>query len=113
MPARNQEFQAGEYYHIYHRGANRQKIFFEAENHLYFLRLLNKYREKFVMNVVAYCLMSNHFHFQRRRRMRSLGRRMARMKIRIWRGGWGLIKSLTGHLKPGMFDFLGLSVTGQ
>jgi REP element-mobilizing transposase RayT len=63
MPARNQEFQAGEYYHIYHRGANRQKIFFEVENYLYFLRLLNKYREHFAMNVIAYCLMSNHFHF--------------------------------------------------
>ncbi|MGH7494424.1 MAG: hypothetical protein ACREOO_18790 [bacterium] len=34
MPARHQEFQAGEYYHIYHRGVNRQKIFFETENYL-------------------------------------------------------------------------------
>jgi len=63
MPARNQEFQADEYYHIYHRGADRQKIFFEPENYLYFLRLLNKYRGIFTMNVVAYCLMPNHFHF--------------------------------------------------
>jgi len=63
MPARNQEFQAGEYYHIFHRGANRQKIFFETENYLYFLRLLNKYRERFAVNIIAYCLMSNHFHF--------------------------------------------------
>jgi len=63
MPYRYQEFQAGEYYHIYHRGGDRQKIFFEEENYLYFLRLLKKYREKFAMNVVAYCLMPNHFHF--------------------------------------------------
>jgi REP element-mobilizing transposase RayT len=63
MPARNQEFQAGEYYHIYHRGADRQKIFFETENYFYFLRLLNKYRERLAMNVVAYCLLPNHFHF--------------------------------------------------
>ncbi len=40
MPARLQEFQAGEYYHIFHRGAEGQKIFFEIENYLYFLRLL-------------------------------------------------------------------------
>jgi len=63
MPARNQEFQVGEYYHIYHRGANRQKIFFEMENYLYFLRLVNKYCRTFAMNVVVYCLMPNHFHF--------------------------------------------------
>ena len=63
MPYRRIEFQAGEYYHIYHRGQDRQKIFFEDENYLYFLTLLRKYREKFEMNVIAYCLMPNHFHF--------------------------------------------------
>jgi len=63
MPARHQEFQAGEYYHIYHRGVNRQKIFFETENYMYFLRLVDKYRQILAMNVVAYCLMPNHFHF--------------------------------------------------
>jgi len=64
MPARYEEFQAGEYYHVYHRGADRQKIFFETENYLFFLRRLNKYRSLFAMNVVAYCLMPNHFHFK-------------------------------------------------
>jgi REP element-mobilizing transposase RayT len=63
MPYRYAEFQAGEYYHVYHRGGDQQKIFFENENYLYFLRLLKKYRDKFAMNVVAYCLMPNHFHF--------------------------------------------------
>ena len=63
MPARQQEFQAGEYYHIFHRGAGGQKIFFEAENYLYFLRLVLKYREKLSMNVVAYVLTPTHFHF--------------------------------------------------
>jgi len=63
MPYRYAEFQAGEYYHVYHRGADKQKIFFESENYLYFLRLLKKYRDKFAMGIVAYCLMPNHFHF--------------------------------------------------
>jgi hypothetical protein len=38
MPYRRIEFQAGEYYHIYHRGQDRQKIFFENENYLYFTK---------------------------------------------------------------------------
>lgn len=63
MPYRYQEFQANEYYHIYHRGRNRQKIFFEAENYVYFLRLLKKCCTKFTVRVIAYCLMPNHFHF--------------------------------------------------
>lgn len=63
MPARQQEFQAGEYYHFFHRGDAGQKIFFETENYLYFLRLLNKYLKLLSMNVIAYCLMPTHFHF--------------------------------------------------
>ncbi len=62
MPYRYAEFHAGEYYHIYHRGQDRQKIFFESENYLHFLRLLKKYRDAFEMNLIAYCLMPNHFH---------------------------------------------------
>jgi len=63
MPYRYQEFQTGEYYHLYHRGQDRQKIFFEHENYLYFIKLLKKYRRKFETKVAAYCLMPNHFHF--------------------------------------------------
>ncbi len=63
MPARRQEFQAGEYYHIFHRGTGGQKIFFEMENYLYFLRHVRKYREILSMNIIAYMLMPTHFHF--------------------------------------------------
>ena len=71
MPYRYIEFQAGEFYHIYHRGANKQKIFFEADNYLYFSRLLRRQRDRYAMNIIAYCLMPNHFHLmlQPQRRM--------------------------------------------
>jgi len=36
MPYRQNIFQAGQYYHIYNRGNNRQDIFFERENYLFF-----------------------------------------------------------------------------
>ena len=52
----------GNYYHIYNRGINKQLIFFEEENYYYFLRLFKKYVSEFV-DVFAYCLMPNHFHF--------------------------------------------------
>ena len=63
MPYRHIEFQAGEYYHIYHRGWDRRKIFFDPDNYIYFLRLLKRYHYLFAINVIAYCLMPNHFHF--------------------------------------------------
>ena len=82
MPARKQEFQAGEYYHIFHRGAGGQKIFFETENYLYFLRLIFKYHELLSMNIIAYVLMPTHFHFMLQPRIaNNLSDFMRRLQI--------------------------------
>ena len=53
--------QFGETYHIYNRGNNRERLFFEAENYRYFLTLYAKYIEP-VAETYAYCLLGNHFH---------------------------------------------------
>ncbi len=62
MPQRKVELRAGNYYHIYNRGNNHQPIFFERENYLYFLRQLREYLVADALEVVAYCLMPNHYH---------------------------------------------------
>jgi REP element-mobilizing transposase RayT len=62
MPYRAVQFRSGEYYHIYNRGNNKQPIFFERENYLFFLRRWRDYLLP-VSQVVAYCLMPNHYHF--------------------------------------------------
>jgi REP element-mobilizing transposase RayT len=61
MPRRETQLCAGEYYHIYNRGNNRQPIFFEQDNYLFFLRQWRRYVSS-VCDVVAYCLMPTHFH---------------------------------------------------
>jgi len=48
-------------YHIYNRGNNKQIIFFSRENYLYFLQKVRKQIKPFV-EIMAYCLMPNHFH---------------------------------------------------
>jgi REP element-mobilizing transposase RayT len=56
------QFEIDNIFHIYNQGNNKQKIFHSDENYLYFLKL---YR-KFVLphsDLLAYCLMPNHFHF--------------------------------------------------
>lgn len=49
-------------YHLYNRGNNKGLIFFEEENYYYFLEQFKKYVYPYI-EVYAYCLMPNHFHF--------------------------------------------------
>lgn len=55
------QFDSGHLYHIYNQGNNRQKIFLERENYLFFLRKIQKHILPFA-DILAWCLMPNHFH---------------------------------------------------
>lgn len=55
-------FEAFNLYHIYHRGNNRQIIFFNRNNYLYFLEKMQKYIYP-ACDIINWCLMPNHFHF--------------------------------------------------
>src|SRR5690554_686531 len=48
-------------YHIFNRGNNRENIFFEERNYLYFLELLKRHILP-IADIYAYCLLKNHFH---------------------------------------------------
>lgn len=54
-------FQPGAVYHLYNRGNNKEDIFIEERNYIYFLHLLKKYILP-ISEVYAYCLLKNHFH---------------------------------------------------
>ena len=61
MPQNNIALCTDEYYHLYNRGNNREPIFYDRENYLFFLRRIWKYLLPSV-KVVAYCLMPTHYH---------------------------------------------------
>jgi len=56
------KFSSGYSYHIYNRGNNKNKIFFNRENYLYFIGKIRKHLLPHC-HLLAYCLMPNHFHF--------------------------------------------------
>lgn len=79
MPSRNvvREFAENEYYHVYNRGVEKRVIFLDDQDYIVFLGLLKKYligiqtskadRHRVLriddkVQLVAYCLMPNHFH---------------------------------------------------
>ncbi|OFX59482.1 MAG: transposase [Bacteroidetes bacterium GWA2_30_7] len=49
-------------YHVYNRGNNREKVFYNNENYIFFLKKIRKQIYPFC-EILAYCLMPNHFHF--------------------------------------------------
>ena len=54
-------FESGGIYHIYNQGNNRQKVFYNRENYLFFLRKIRNHVQPYG-NILAWCLMPNHFH---------------------------------------------------
>jgi len=55
------QFQPEQLYHIYNRGNNKEKIFFNNKNYKYFQEKLQN-NIKNITDIFAYCLMPNHFH---------------------------------------------------
>ena len=62
MPYRKVQFAQGHYYHVYNRGIERQPIFREQENYEFLLRRVKEYALDLCISVIAYSLMSNHYH---------------------------------------------------
>lgn len=54
-------FELNEMYHIYNKGNNSQTIFFTKENYNFFLKKIDNELKPFC-DILAYCLMPNHYH---------------------------------------------------
>jgi len=94
MPRRPIPLVAGTYYHIFNRGNNRQTIFFERENYVFFLDRMREYLLEMIPDtdsseagqivattIVGYCLMPNHFHLLVCPHDGELSNRMQRLSI--------------------------------
>ena len=53
---------AGGMYHVCARGHNREALFGEEADRKEFLEMLSDIREQYRVQVLAYCLMDNHYH---------------------------------------------------
>jgi putative transposase len=62
MPRLSRTVFAGVPHHITQRGNRREDIFFTEEDREAYLSWLKEYCEKFGVEILAYCLMTNHIH---------------------------------------------------
>jgi putative transposase len=49
-------------HHVTQRGNHRQRVFFTAGDRMAYLRLLKEHAERHEVEIIAYCLMTNHVH---------------------------------------------------
>jgi len=63
MPRRKGFFTSGAYYHIFNRVIEGEVLFRDRGNYLYCIDLMKRNGSKYRNNVIAYCLMPNHYHF--------------------------------------------------
>jgi putative transposase len=62
MPRLARAIAVGCAHHITQRGNNRQDVFFVDEDRQVYLELLQEQAQKYGLEILAYCLMSNHVH---------------------------------------------------
>ena len=63
MPRKKRHLIDDGIYHVFNRGNDRQRLFREEEDFVYFLKCLEKEKTILKAQIYHYCLMSNHFHF--------------------------------------------------
>lgn len=49
-------------FHIMVQGINKEKIFLEERQKYEYIKLINKYKTEYSINIIAFCVMSNHVH---------------------------------------------------
>lgn len=66
----------GEIHHIYNRGVNFGDVFFTRANYHFLLRRLRAFCPPGKGEIIAYCLMPNHYHLLVRAQIEDFGRKV-------------------------------------
>ena len=58
---KREQLEPGQTYHIFNKAISKDKLFISDKDYFYFLKKLKRYIYP-VANIIAYCLIPNHFH---------------------------------------------------
>lgn len=62
MPRAARTLRDNEVYHVLNRGNGRAEVFHRPADFAAFVKLIAEAKQRYPVKVLAYCLMSNHFH---------------------------------------------------
>lgn len=66
-------------YHVVVKGINKERIFDQQREKVYLKKIILEFKEKYGIEIYAYCIMSNHAHFIIRAELNELSSFMARV----------------------------------
>jgi REP element-mobilizing transposase RayT len=111
MPRRLIPFVPELHYHIYNRGNNREQIFFESDNYLYFLKKIKVYLVP-VADILVYCLMPTHYHIVARVKQTSEILEISEVSAKVSKAMMKLSVSYTKAINK-RFQRVGVLFQGQ
>lgn len=76
MPRKPRIQQPGMIHHVIVRGNNQESIFREDADKIRYLQLVNRYKERHLFKLLAYCIMDNHIHLLIKQGNMSLSKSM-------------------------------------
>ncbi|SHJ13026.1 transposase [Parasporobacterium paucivorans] len=92
----------GAKYHVVNRGNHSDDIFWEEEDYLEFLKILEITGEQHPFSLLSFCLMSNHIHLQLETKEEPIWEIMKAIKMDYTRY-YNKKYSLSGHLFQGRY----------
>ena len=102
MPKRKVHLLSGHYYHIYNNAVTDNKLFSEEKNYHFFLTKIKKYLLDCV-DVLAYCLMPNHYHLIIQLKTIELSKAMQQLAL-SYSASYNKEYQRAGHLFQGRYQ---------
>ncbi|UCZ53035.1 transposase [Bacillus shivajii] len=85
------------FYHVYSRGNRKETLFRDVDDYIFFQELLSKTQVKYPFELIAYCLMNNHYHLEIRSFKHSLSKIMEHIN-KLYARYFNRKYNLTGHV---------------
>jgi len=102
MPKRKVHLIPGNYYHIYNKAVTDNNLFIEEKNYPFFLSKIKKYLLDCV-DILAYCLMPNHYHLLIQVKTKELPKAMQQLAL-SYSASFNKEYQRVGHLFQGRYQ---------